>query len=226
MKKKPVEDVVLKKDPVRWPRLPLEIRRALLDGVDRVIRVRKAIADDAPVKSMPIVHIVPELWGRLEDARRIDGRARPLQQGRSIRAGVELPAQTVVCNDDVVRLILVHEFAHAFELQRRAIDHIDAGASGALQLSGDHPDVEAFLEDEDHEEEMLGAPEDWFGADDARRFVRWHHESLEGTEEPMLALGLHDHLPLVMPMLRPFSIDHLDVDLEVVQRVRALRDRR
>jgi hypothetical protein len=124
--------VVFRKNSRRWAKLPASVRTEIMRGVEKVRRIRSEIAIDALVKAMPPVEIADEIWVLPDRSGAINGRAGVVRLGQDTWFGVHLPAPTALCSDrDLLRAILVHEFAHCFFQVKAAIDAADAGSDSA-----------------------------------------------------------------------------------------------
>ncbi len=212
-------EVKLLKDPLVWKKLPTSIRIALNEGLARIERVRAELAATSKIGVMPAVLCVPEVWLKPDGDGSIDGMSGPIRNGARSVVAATLPAQTIVSDDDVVRRVLVHEFAHAFDLITRIVNHLDAGATGPVSLpTGDADDYE----DQEHDDSVLADPADWFSDEDVGRFVHWHSDIGERIHVRMLELGLQEFLPVRTPDRR-FKTDQISIALPIIERVRKLR---
>lgn len=214
------EVLLVRRTPEVWRRYPKKIRSALLDGTAQIRKIRHEIALAAKVQSMPLIRVYDEIWADLEKASWAHGRATLLPVGDLSWAGVEIPAPTAVCGDEAaIRAVLVHEFAHCFHFQRLIVDGIDAGRHSIDVRS---PTGDVLADGVDHDDSMLENPEDWFGEDDARLFLRWEDSRLEIIEKRGLELELIKHLPIESPH-QAFRADHHAVPRDIWEHVRRLR---
>ena len=219
MKRSP--EVFFRRNRSRWRQLPASIRTALLRGVSEVDQVRTEIARSAQVSSMPLVRIIDAIWSNPARNASVDGRSTFIRVGGRDFAGVELPAQVVVCGDDgVIRTILVHEFAHCFHYLTLIVNLVDSGQGDSLDLSGPH---DVFTHEE-FDRQMLVDPADWFGVEDANAFAFWNDKRLKVVTERMLELELPRFLPVEVPLSK-FSAQEVAIPVDVMEHIRRLRDR-
>lgn len=181
------EHVWLKARRPTWRSLAPSIKRTLSDAAKNIVTIREAIEADAQVHSMPPVEIVAELW-RHEDSL-VHGRMLPMERGKAWEIGVQLPASTAVHHDPtLIRSILVHEFAHCFFC---LVDTLRRG--GVVPY--EHVDVL----DDAADQARMADPENWFGAEDIKRFSYHDDQALHELEQNFMDLGV---LPLMDPDLR------------------------
>ncbi len=201
-----------------WEIIPPEIRRRIEEGRVRIGVLRAAIAKDARVRYMPPVSIDPALWTPDGTAvAHAAGGIWPSGNGGH-EYGVVVSAGPAICRDDaIVRALLVHEFAHCFEIATRAIEHIDSGRGGTLELVTDNP------LDRDREEELLAAGADWFGPGDAE-LIRWNDPRLKALTAEVVALANARQLPASPPPPRVHGT--VVVPPEWAAHIRSLRRRR
>ncbi len=152
----------------RWRlRLPIPLRVALFDGVERIKRVRDEIREASPVRWMPSVRVRGVVWLAPDRRGGPSGMRGFIQVGDAAEICAVIPAQTVVCDEGYQRKLLVHEFSHCFDFLRRAVAMQDSG-SGTLALP-----VWADPSDERVDREQLADPHDWFGPRDVEEFIFW-----------------------------------------------------
>src|SRR4051794_518725 len=174
-------------------RLPISANpqlERLLKGVERVASIRAEVASSARVATMPPVEIVPYIWTRGRTL--ICGRVTALGQGDSAHFGVQIPAPTALCTDRAaVRALLVHEFAHWFYIATRVVNANESGKeeNGTLDLRN-----EGLTESD-----MQINAADWFGEDDAQRFIQ--HGDSTTLAISNQAIGLETHFYVVSPRL-------------------------
>jgi hypothetical protein len=168
------------------------VKDGLLRGLDRIASVRAAIAHDALVKKMPPVEVVGEIWAAVDKDKIMDGCATVLHLKGSGVIGARLPAPTALAPEELLRRILVHEFAHCFERVERTVEALHRGE----RVVSDHFDVFSASEDADR----LGNPADWFGEQDVRALALQGDAELEALTP--LANQLVPYLPIVRPNFR------------------------
>jgi len=162
----------------------------LLQGLERVAAIRAQIASTARAATMPPVEVVPYIWTR--DRSLICGRVTALHKGDGAYFGVQLPAPTALCTDHAaVRALLVHEFAHWFYIATRAVNGSESG-----EKEGNTLDLrnEGLTESDT----QINA-HDWFGEDDAQRFIQ-HGDSATRSISSQAA-GLETQFYVVSPRL-------------------------
>lgn len=159
-------DVWLSIGDLAWSRLQSSIKTDLLQGVERIAEIRAAIAHDAPVRSMPLVEVVGEIWATSDGI--MPACATPLRQGKVNFFGARLSVLTAMCEEvTVVRRILVHEFLHCF---REITELLRAEAAGISILDHSFDPLDAV-----EDAKRLANPSDWFGIEDAATVV-YHND--------------------------------------------------
>lgn len=203
--------VLLSPHPLRWRKLPLAVRKSIVQNQARVAHIREEIALAAPVQWMPPIRIFSTAWATPEAA--ILGRCTVATiEGKNLPC-VQLPASTIIFSDDqVLRGILVHEFSHAFNLLTRCIDHVDAGTPDSPLVLSEVDDCEMHVD-----------LRDWFSDADAAAFVSWNDprcdELTERTGLEWIAAGL----PTEDVRGHKVQRDSMSYPLHVAERIRHLR---
>ena len=183
----------------------------LLKGVETVASIRAEIAQTAKVATMPAVEIVPYIW--MHESVLICGRVTALRQGGRACFGVQIPAPTALCTDRAaVRALLVHEFAHWFYIATRVVNGSESGEKegGILDLRN-----EGLTESDT----QIDA-QDWFGEEDARRFIQ-HGDSTTRSISSQAA-GLEEYFYKVSPRLGD-TVGGIDITDDVKAHIRSLR---
>jgi hypothetical protein len=186
----------------------------LLKGVERVAAIRAEIALTAKVATMPPVEIVPYIWTRQRSL--ICGRVTALRQSDGAYFGVQIPAPTALCTDlAAVRALLVHEFAHWFYIATRVVNGSDAKdqEGGTLDLRN-----EGLAE----ADTQIHAP-DWFGEEDARRFIQ--HGDATTRSISSQAAGLESYFYVVSPRMGD-AVAGIDISDDIKAHIRSLHSRR
>jgi hypothetical protein len=163
---------------------------------------------------MPPVEVVPYIW-TCEPAL-ICGRVTTLRKGDGTYFGVQIPAPTALCTDyAAVRALLVHEFAHWFYIATRVVNGSESGKKegGTLDLRG-----EGLTESDT----QINA-RDWFGEEDARRFIQ-HGDSTTSAISSQ-AIGLETHFYVVTPRLG-YTVGSIDISDDVKAHIRSLKAQR
>jgi hypothetical protein len=186
----------------------------LMKGVERIASLRAEIARTAKVATMPPVEVVPYIWTR--ERVLICGRVTALRPGDGGYFGVQIPAPTALCSDDAaVRALLVHEFAHWFYIATRVVNGAESGAKegGTLDLR-----QEGLAESDT----QINAY-DWFGEEDARRFIQ--HGDAATRSISSQAAGMNEHFYVVTPGLGDI-VGSIDISEDVKAHIRSLRTQR
>src|ERR1700687_1173793 len=198
-------------------RLPISsspLLARLLQGVERGASIRAEIASTAKVAIMSPVEVGTYIWTR--ERALVGGRMTALRQGDGTYFGVQLPAPTAVCIDyAAVRALLVHEFAHWFYIATRVVNGSESRdkEGGTLDLRNER------LTESDTQ---INA-RDWFGEEDARRFIQ-HGDSTTRAISSQ-AIGLETHFYVVSPRLGD-TVGRIDISDDVKAHIRSLRGRR
>ena len=185
----------------------------LMKAVERVASIRAEIAQAAKIATMPPVEIVPYIWTR--DRVLICGRVTALRQSDGAWFGVQIPAPTALCTDRAaVRALLVHEFAHWFYIATRAVNVSESAdkEGGTLDLR-----IEGLTESD-----MQIDAQDWFGEEDAQRFIQ-HGDSATRSISSQAA-GLEAQFYVVSPGLG-HTVGSIDISDDVKAHIRSLRAR-
>ena len=183
----------------------------LVKGVERVASIRAEIAHSAKVATMPAVEVVPYIWTHRRVL--ICGRVTALRQGDGAYFGVQIPAPTALCTDrEAVRALLVHEFAHWFYIATRVVNGSESGdkAAGILDLRKEG------LTESDTQINVY----DWFGEEDARRFIQ--HGDATTRSISSQAAGLEEHFYVVSPRLGD-TVGGIEISDDVKAHIRSLR---
>jgi len=186
----------------------------LVKGVERVASIRTEIALTAKVATMPPVEVVPYIWTR--ERVLICGRVTALRQSDGAYFGVQIPAPTALCTDHAaVRALLVHEFAHWFYIATRVVNGSESREKegGTLDLRN-----EGLVESDT----QINA-RDWFGEEDARRFIQ-HGDSTTRSISSQV-VGLEEHFYVVSPRLGD-TVGNIDISDDVKAHIRSLRTQR
>ena len=185
----------------------------LMKGVERVASIRAEIAQTAKVATMPPVEVVPYIWTR--ERVLICGRVTALRHSGGAYFGVQIPAPTALCTDRAaVRALLVHEFAHWFYIATRVVNGSESrDKEGILDLRNEG------LTEADTQIDVA----DWFGEEDARRFIQ-HGDSTTRSISSQ-AVGMEEHFYVVSPRLGD-TAGGIDISDDVKAHIRNLRAQR
>lgn len=175
----------------RWILLKPKTRSLLLDGLERVARVRADISRSAKVASMPPVVVRCEYWGYAREDEKwfLDGRMYPIRMPNGeTQIGAEVPANTIVRDEEFIRRVLVHEFLHCFDYIARLTVQERAG----VLFATDEFDNKSKEEDD----KRLADPNDWFSeADSAELLHRDDFVDLGDTN----VTEVIDAMPMIEP---------------------------
>jgi hypothetical protein len=208
------DGVSLKVGPLTWSRLPREWKDKFIKGTHRVADLRSKIAAEAKIKSMPPVQVICELWIAEDRITPISGQATILRDHSSNMFGVELPAPTIIIEDEILlRGILVHEFAHCFYTTFQIVKRRKAGIINYRE--------QFDPADGSEDDKRLGNPNEWFGPEDIRNIVSSCDESR--LEEPIgnAFIQLYGLLPEVTPSLRS-QFTTLSIESDVLEHIESL----
>lgn len=216
--------VTLKKNSLRWSKLPAQMKVAIVAGVDRVGRIRSDIARTARVTSMPFVQVVDVAWVAPGMTGAVHGRATPLRFGASYTPAVELAAPTVVfTSDSELRGVLLHEFSHCFNLAKEALA---AEAAGLKKLDREPPSGSLYdAQGEEWDRQKLEPPGDWFSDDDAALFPYQHDALLDACTEAIAHRWIIPGLPAIEPPTAP-TAKGIEIPFDWVKHIRALNERK
>ena len=183
----------------------------LMEGVERIAKIRAEIARIARVATMPPVEVVPYIW--THERALICGRVTTLRRGDGAFFGVQVPAPTALCTDHgAVRAVLVHEFAHWFYIATRVVNgsEPEERGGGTLDLRN-----EGLTESDT----QINA-RDWFGEEDVQRFIQ-HGDSTTRVISSQ-AIGLEAHFYVASPRLGE-TVGNIDISDDVRAHIRSLR---
>jgi len=177
-----------------WDEIPREIQECIEAGIHIIRRLRASIRAAARVRCMPPVVIDPAVWQPRGSTIVVHGASQlcPDTNG-GVTMVTLLGAGVALCRDeDLVRAVLVHEFAHCFQTATVVINHLDHG-EGLRALAGESLDPA-------REHRSLANPADWFGDSD-QELLRWGDERMASLTDGVRSLVLGRRLPLTEPPL-------------------------
>lgn len=183
-----------------WNSLPRELQERIEAGVERIRVLRDKIGAEAKVTYMPPITVVPAGWSR--DGRQlIHGVAGAWRDDKAVGGfsiGVLLSAGPALCEDEAtVRAVVVHEFAHCFQLATVVVNHNDL-STPLDALHGDSMDPE-------REKRLLANPADWFGPPDVE-LMQWGDERMRAVAGQVEELVVKGDLPGTQPpIVKPAS---------------------
>jgi hypothetical protein len=183
----------------------------LVKAVETVASIRAEIAHAAKVATMPPVEVVPYIWTR--DRVLVCGRVTVLRRGDGAYFGVQIPAPTALCTDRAaVRALLVHEFAHWFYIATRVVNGAEAGDKENSILDLRHEGLK--------ESDTQINVHDWFGDEDARRFIQ--HGDSTTLSISSQASALTEQFFVVSPSLGD-TAGGIEITDDVKAHIRSLR---
>jgi len=191
------EQVAFRRDARTWKRIPPRVRAMITLRLELLRDLRRDIAGSAAVGAMPPIVIDPAGW----DPRTIGGfvwaRASMMSIEERTVFSCEIPASTLYCvrDEELLRAIVVHEFAHAMFFQQYAVDTSDAGAP-SIVLSGENPN------DPDEDRRTLVDPALWFSPRDTAGFV-FHNDA---RFEPAMSIFAEEWYRADLPIV-PTNLD-------------------
>lgn len=193
------------------------------EGLNRLRGIRDKIIEDAQFP-MPPICVVP--WGLVTPNR--DGVVwgyvsfAHCMQAQKVGAFLPAAAHFAIQSDELLRGVIVHEFAHAFWCEVQFLRSIFDGAPEIGQALAGTP-AEQFSRQSVEDKNQLVDARDWFGDWDVQHF-------LSGYDEPQLQDANHlfheqwakAGLPVKVHDLTPHSSGVGEISDEVVDRARAL----
>lgn len=199
-----------------WRRIPPPVRARVTSRVRSLRQLRTVIGETALVRTMPPVRVIGTgwdpyaigcVWGRTTEI--------PLRDGWTW--GCELPASTLIAveDDERMRDILVHEFAHAFWNAQDVITNNGAG------IGADDPRLDRDAADR----ACLVEPSEWFAASDAARFAYHGDPRFNECMDVLRSRWIDAGLPIEPPPAERGTLRKMTVYLpdDVIQHVEALR---
>jgi hypothetical protein len=208
-----------RKHPLRWPKLPPDVRDGVLRGAERARAIRNEIRAESPIEWMPNLRIFPDV-GWVHRAPENQGglalaRYSVMPVGSYGAVCADLPGPTVLCaDDDELRLVLVHEFAHDFYLLARGVLAAQAGA---------RVDLTGSPYDENEHDHALGLPDLWFSPRDASSLAKWNDSRLNRLAKRIVGAWIAPGLPCEEPV-RLWEGEGLMVPDAVTETVAALSE--
>lgn len=145
-------------------------------AVSRVCHLRERIAADAGLP-MPKIFFYPTGW--MTETGMVYGRVNIHKIAEGHEWCVEIPVATplMITDDDILRRILCHEFAHCFWFVTKAVT--------------DGKSIPASIPDED----SLADPKNWFGGRDAESLLKWGDSSLHESTQRFADRWVRKDLP-------------------------------
>jgi hypothetical protein len=196
-----------------WPKIPPELQARIESGVERIRAIRDMIGGEARVRLMPPVTVDPAGWGIKGKSGLVYATAGAWRSNTGHSLGVITSAVPALSEEEAaVRALLVHEFAHCFQLARIIIDHLDLG-TGLELMQGD-------ATDEVRENKLLVDPKDWFGPTD-QELMRWGDERLTPAAQELLRHMQAGHVPFTAVPLTERA--HVTIPPEWAEHIRKIR---
>jgi len=125
------------------------------------------------------------------------------EQGYS-QLGVIVPGSTLVFIDDdnLLRRIICHEFAHCFWYIRKVIEKLDAGESKFVNAPLVSEPLERFNRQVQKDKDELVNPNDFFGKWDTENFLYGSDPALDAATEALSEHWIIKGLPTKTPLLK------------------------
>jgi hypothetical protein len=208
-----------------WQRLHPPIRRAVNNAVDRVRELRAEILSTAKVAELPAVFVLDHAWafpGKPPDivggAAIVHGASTVVEIGGQYEFGVKLPAPVIMhSSQDLLRGMLLHEFAHCFFSMREILTAVDRGETHITE-SLDDP---SQLFNRDWDSARLDPPALWFSERDAGSFLYQHDAMLGPYSDLIRREWIARKLPTVAPSLRYSIRGTFTIHVSILERLRS-----
>jgi hypothetical protein len=207
-----------------WRSLPREMSRIIKqDKISIVEETRLLISKDAQLP-MPPIRVEPWGWVGPEGETVIFGAVKLFAFKECSQWGVLMPASTllVVDDQDLLRRILCHEFAHCFWRIGRIIQAEANGKSEIKDAIYNANLKEQYDEIERIDKDHLVDPKNWFGGWDVSHFLQYEGASdapeLDEPTDRFFREWASAGLPLKTPSLEFEYKGVLAIPDEVVDR--------
>ncbi len=182
-----VERVYLDAEPERWEKYPPDLQKQIIEGGERLERLRLQILGRARVSELPPVQVVDIGWiappamtprGRIVVVHGYSTIFRT-EAGTELGARVSAPA-VIHCSDEALTGILLHEFCHSFFHAREIIRARTDGRLYAFNAD------QARVYDAEYDKSCLDPPQLWFSYEDVKIFP-YHHDTLLNEAAALIA---------------------------------------
>ena len=212
------EQVFLKKNPMRWGKLPIAVRMNLRSKRDALVDIRAAIADRARVHVMPPVEIFDVAWQVPGSTGCVHGVANVVRVDGKSQFGVKLAGASVLYADScALRGLLLHEFSHCFWMLQESLTRPLKPTGGMVDMR--FPQTEQL--DSEADRDKMVPPENWFAPEDCDIFPYQDSELLQGCADEVYTKWIARGLPCVAPP-PGFQAEELAYSEEVAEHIRQL----
>lgn len=218
------EPVQLMGNKADWLRLGSRIRTMVKnEGLARLARVREMIAADANLPMLPI-RIVPFGWMNPERNGVIFGQANIIQMKRCFQWGVIVPASTLVIvdDDDILRRIVCHEFAHCLWYIAQVIREMKNGKWTSIESADHLTQKQLFDEQVKKDKNELVDPNRWFGEWDVKHFLPEGRGALDEATKLFAERWFKLELPIQVPDMKFDFKVKMSIPDEIGEHVRKL----
>jgi hypothetical protein len=211
------EEVSLRRHPLHWSRLSGPMKVRVVDGLERITRVRARLSESVQVVSLPPVVVHDAVWTGPGLTGLISGRAGPVALGPHVVFGVELPVNVALADDEeAIRAVLLHEFGHCFYYMMKVLLATDAGITHLSDV------VDDPYTDEAADRARLVDPAEWFTGDAASDFPYWNDPRVEPVLRIVPTIAEHFRIE---PGSSEFETSILTIPNDVIAHVRELQKR-
>lgn len=208
-----------------WERLHPSMQHAVCEAVERVRRVRSEILSRAKVSELPPVVVLDHAWAFpgtppdiVSKAGIVHGASSVFEVDGDFEFGVTLPAPVVMhSSDDLLRGVLLHEFAHCFFSMREVLASFDRGD---FNLKFAPPDASKFF-DREWDSARLDPPALWFSDEDVAAFIHQHDAMLGPCSDLIRREWIARKHPTVIPQLRYSASGTFTIPESVIQQIRS-----
>jgi hypothetical protein len=199
------QNVILRRDPQRWRKLPIAVQMDLVEARIRVSKIREQIAATSLVTSMPPVEIHDVAWTSTDLQLIVHGREKPIVLGGQTYYAALLSGPTAIHASDVeLQGVLLHEFSHCFNSLRRVYRHVKSGTTEQFTCGKPLDDSDEAWNDWDRS--LLERPEDWFSSENCSVFP-YHHDPLtQACTNAVFQNWVVKGLPVDFSHRNPFDI--------------------
>jgi hypothetical protein len=208
-----------------WQRLHPPIRRAVNKAIDRVRALRAEILSAARVAELPPVFVLDHAWafpGKPPDvvggAAIVHGASTIVEIDGEYEYGVQLPAPVIIhSSQDLLRGMLLHEFAHCFFSMREILKAFDRGETHIKERLDDP----SQLFNREWDSARLDPPALWFSERDVGAFLYQHDAMLGPCSDLIRSEWIARKLPTIAPSLRYSIRGTFTIPPSILERLRS-----
>jgi hypothetical protein len=207
-----------------WLKLGNNVRQMVKnEGITRLTQVREMIATESGLP-MPPVRMVPFGWMNPQETGVVFGKAHIVSVKRKFQWGVIVPASTIVIvdEDDILRRIVCHEFAHCLWHIAKIIREMKDGEWRSIESSDKLSDKEVYDEQLKRDKDQLVNPVHWFGEWDVKHFLPEGRGVLDEATDLFADRWYKLGLPIETPSLRYDFEGKMWFPDEIVEHIRKL----